>query len=210
MFTTAGRDSLLAKVDADVSHVALLKSITDWRAGTVVEADFTGYARVAVTFGSAADTSPAGGRQIANSAAVTYAQNTGSNQDVIAYGLYSASTAGTLSAIGLLDTDQPIVGTVSATTDLITAYAHGLQTDQRVFFLKAPLGAPPDVFAENTAYFVLAAGLTADVFALSATSGGAAINATTSGEAMFIPYKSQTIAANATAELAIGQVVIQL
>lgn len=210
MFTSAGRDSLLSKADADISHVALLKSITDWRAGTVVEADFTGYARVAVTFGAAGATSPAGGRQIANSGAVTYPQNTGANQDVIAYGLYTASTAGTLTAIGLIDTDVPIVGTVDASTDTITAYAHGLQTDQRVFVMAAPFGAAPDVFAENTAYYVLASGLTADAFKLSATSGGAAINATVSGAAMFIPYKAQTIATNATAEFGVGQIVIQL
>jgi hypothetical protein len=210
LYTTAGRDILLTQTDTSVSHVGLLKSITAWRAGTVVEADFTGYARTAVTFGAAGDTTPAGGRQIANSGAVTFPQNTGANQDVIAYGLYSADTGGTLVAIGLLDTDQPIAGTVDASTDLITAYAHGLEADQRVFFMAAPFGTPPDVFAEDTAYYVLAAGLTADAFALSTSSGGSAVNATTSGEAMFLPYKSQTIATNATAELATGTVVIQL
>jgi hypothetical protein len=76
--------------------------------------------------------------------------------------------------------------------------------------LASPFGPPPDVFAENTAYFVLAAGLTADVFALSATSAGAAINASTSGVAMWVPYKSQTIASNAVAEFAIGQIVVEL
>lgn len=210
MFTTSGRDNLLTRMDSDVSHVGLLTAISGWRAGTVTEATFTGYARTAVTFGAAADTSPAGGRQMSNSSAVTFPQNTGSNQDVIAYGLYTASTAGTLIAIGLLDTDQPVAGTVLASSDIITAYAHGLVTDQRVFFMKAPFGAPPDVFAEDTAYYVLAAGLTTDAFALSTTSGGAAVNATTSGAAMFIPYKVQTIATNATAEFAIGQVVVQL
>ena len=210
MFTTAGRDSMLAKFDVDVSHIGLLTAITDWRAGTVTEANYTGYARVAVTFGAAGDTTPAGGRKISNSGAVTFGQNTGSDQAVIAYGCYSAITTGTLEAIGLLDTDQPIAGTVSASSDLVTAYAHGLQTDQRVFMMKAPFGAAPDVFAENTAYFVLANGLTSDLFALSLTSGGAAINATTSGVALFIPYKSQTIASNATPEFAIGQIVIEL
>ena len=34
MFTTAGRDSLLAKMDADVSHVGLLTAITNWRTGS--------------------------------------------------------------------------------------------------------------------------------------------------------------------------------
>jgi hypothetical protein len=210
MLSSSGRDTALSAITLASTHVALLTGITSWRAGTVTEASFTGYARAAITWGSAADSSPASSRQQANSVAVTFPQNTGSNQDVIAYGLYTASTAGTLKAIGLLDTDQPIVGTVSASTDLITAYAHGLVADQRVYMLAAPVGTAPDVFAENTAYYVLSTGLTADVFALSATSGGAAINATTSGAAMFIPYKAQTIAANATLEFAIGQIIVQI
>lgn len=210
MFSTPGRDSLLAKADADISHVGLITAITNWRTPTVTEANFTSYARTAVTFGAAGDTSPAGGRKISNSGAVTFPKNTGSDQAVIAYGLYTDVSAGTLQAIGLLDTDQPIAGTCLASSDLITAYAHGLVTDQRVFMLASPFGPPPDVFAENTAYFVLAAGLTADVFALSATSAGAAINASTSGVAMWVPYKSQTIASNAVAEFAIGQIVVEL
>ena len=210
MLTTAGRDSLLAKFDSDVSHVGLIATITNWRAGTVTEASYTGYARTAITFGAAADTALSDGRQISNSGAVTFPQNTGSNQDIIAYGFYTASSGGTLEGIAPLDTDLPIAGTVLASTDLITAYAHGLVTDQRVFFLKAPFGAAPDVFSENTAYYVLAAGLTTDLFALSATSGGAAINATTSGVAMFIPYKVQTIASNSTPIISIGQAIIQI
>ena len=210
MFSTPGRDALLAAADAQISHVGLNQSITNWRTPTVTEANFTGYARVAVTFGAAGVTSPAGGRKIANSGAVTFPKNTGSNQDVIAYGCYTADTNGTLIAIGLLDTDQPIAGTCLASSDLITAYGHGLVTDQRVFMLASPFGIPPDVFAEDTPYYVLAAGLTADVFALSASSAGAAINASTSGVAMWIPYKVQTIASNAVAEFAIGQILIEL
>jgi len=210
MLTNAGKDAILTLLDTDITHIALLTAISDLKAGTVTEANFTGYARTAITFGAAGNTTPAGGRQIANSAAVTFPQNTGTDQAVIAWGGYTASTSGSLRAIGLIDADTPVVGTVSASTDLITAYGHGLAADQRVFMVAAPIGAPPDVFAENTAYFVLAAGLTADVFALSATSGGAAINATTSGVAMFIPYTPQTVAANATIDFAIGQIVIQV
>ena len=183
---------------------------TNFRAGAVTEASYTGYARAPITWGAATDTTPAGGRQRANSVLVTFPPNTGANQDVLGWGVYTAITAGTLQDIGFLDTDPPVMGTVSAATDMITAYAHGLQTDQRVFMLAAPAGAAPDVFAENTAYFVLAAGLTADVFALSATSGGAAINATVSGVAWFMPYKAQTVATNSAPEFAIGALVVQV
>ena len=210
MFTTAFRDTTLTQLVTLGTHIGLLTAITNFRTGSVTEASYTGYARVAITWGAAADTSPAGGRQRGNGAAVTFPQNTGANQDVIGWGVYSASVAGTLQDIGFLDADPPIMGTVSATTDLITAYAHGLETDQRVFMMAAPAGAPPDIFAENTAYFVLAAGLTSAVFALSATSGGAAINATVNGIAWFLPYKAQTIATNSTPEFATGALLVQL
>ncbi|MDO8357282.1 MAG: hypothetical protein Q7U76_12905 [Nitrospirota bacterium] len=206
MYTTAFRDLCLGQLGG---FVGLLTAISDWRAGTVTEANYTGYGtRPAITYGAAGNTTPAGGRQKANSAAVTFPQNTGSNQDMIGWGVYSASSAGVLHAIGLLDTDPPIFGT-GLVNDTIEAFAHGLQTDQRVFVLAAP-GAPlPTGLAENTAYFVLAAGLTADVFSLSLTSGGAAVNITVGGCALFMPYKAVTIATNATPEFAIGALVVQ-
>lgn len=207
MFTTSFRDTVLGTLGG---FVGLIKAITDYRAGTVTEAAYTGYGtRPAITYGAAANTSPFGGRQTANSALVTFPQNTGANEDQIAYGIYSAATAGTLQAIGFLDTDPPIFGTGLA-SDLIEAFGHGLQTNQRVFVLAAP-GAPiPTGLAENTAYFVLAAGLTADVFSLSTTSGGAAVNITAGGCSLFMPYKAVTVATNATPEFAIGALVVQL
>jgi hypothetical protein len=140
---------------------------------------------------------------------VTMPQNTGSNQDVIAFGVYSAATAGTLHAIGLLDTDQPILGTGDA-SDTITAYGHGLSTDQRVYVMAAPGAVIPTGLSENTAYFVRATGLTADAFTLATTSGGAAVNITAGGSSLFIPYTAVTIATNATPDFAIGALVVQI
>lgn len=79
MFTTAGRDALLAGTYAP-THISLIKTVTDHRVGTVTEAAYTGYARAAVTFGAAADTSPVGGRQRSNSAAVTFGASTSANE----------------------------------------------------------------------------------------------------------------------------------
>jgi len=207
MFTSSFRDTCLGQLGG---FVGLIKAISDWRAGTVTEAAYTGYGtRPAITYGAAANTSPTGGRQKANSAAVTFPQNTGSNEDQIGWGIYSAATAGTLQAIGLLDTDPPIFGT-GLVNDNIEAFAHGLQADQRVFVLAAPGAVIPTGLAENTAYFVLAAGLTADVFTLSTTSGGAAVNITVGGASLFMPYKAVTVATNATPEFAIGALVVQI
>lgn len=209
MFTTAGRDALFAATYAP-THVSLIKVLTDHRAGTVTEAAYTGYARAAVTFGATADTSPVGGRQKANSGAVTFPANTGANEDQYAWGVHSALTAGTLYAIGFLDDDPPVLGTADAPTDLITAPAHGLATDQRVFVLAAPGALLPVGLAENTAYFVLAAGLTADVFKVATTSAGAAINITANGAAFFMSYKAVTVAGGATPSFAIGALVVQM
>lgn len=209
MFTTAGRDALLAATYAP-THIGLIKVITSWRASTVTEAAYTSYARAAITFAAAADTSPIGGRQRANNAAVTFPANTGANEDQIAWGVYSAVSAGTLYAIGLLDTDPPVFGTGAAVGDLITSVAHGLQTDQRVFVLAAPGAVIPTGLSENTAYFVLAAGLTADVFALSTTSGGVAVDITVGGGSLFMPYKAVTVAGGATPSFATSALVVQV
>ena len=215
MLTHAYRDSILDTMDGSTltswtGFAGLLKAITDHRAGTVTEADYTGYGtRPSISFGAVANTSPTGGRQKASDAAVAFPQNTGANQDVIGWGLYTASTAGVLRGIGFLDADSPILGTADA-ADLVTAYGHGLQTDQRVFVLACPGAVIPTGLSENTAYFVLATGLTADAFKLSTTSGGAAVDITAGGAALFIPYKTTTIATNATPEFASGSLIMQL
>jgi hypothetical protein len=52
--------------------------------------------------------------------------------------------------------------------------------------------------------------LTPDVFTLSTTSGGAAVNITVGGASLFMPYKVVTVATNATPEFAIGALVVQI
>jgi hypothetical protein len=215
MFTTAYRDSILDTMDgvalsAWTAYAGLITAITDFRAGTVTEASYTGYGtRPAVSFGAVANTTPTGGRQKANDATVTFGTNSGSSQDQIAFGLWTADTGGTLRAIGFLDTDPPVYGT-GATSDVITAPNHGLAADQRVFVLAVP-GAPiPTGLNENTAYFVLASGLTTDAFSVSTSSGGSAVNITASGAALFMPYKALTVANSSTPEFAPGALIVQI
>lgn len=223
MFTHNFRDAVLdtlesggASLTAAANYVGLIKGITDFRAGTVTEAAYTGYTgaiRPLLTLGAVANTTPTGGRQRANDVAMTFPQNTGASEDQIAYGIYTSATvgAGSLRMIGFLDSDPPIFGVANElTNEDIFAPAHGLQTDQRVFVLAAPGAVIPTGLAENTAYFVLAAGLTTDVFRLSTTSGGAAVNITAFGAALFMPYKAVTVANLATPEFAIGALVIQM
>lgn len=207
MFTTSFRNTVLGTIGG---FIGIIKAISDFRAGTVTEAAYTGYGtRPAVTWGATADTSPVGGRQVSNSGAVTFPANTGSNEDSFAFGVYSASTGGTLQAIGFLDDDPPVLGTAT-TADLITAPAHGFATDQRIYVLACPGALLPVGLSENTAYFILASGLTTDAFKLSTTSGGAAVDVTAAGAAFFMSYKAVTIAGGATPSFAIGALVVQM
>src|ERR1035437_4924388 len=206
MDTTARRDAILATTGG---YLGLIKAITDLRAGTVTEAAYPGYGpRPAIAWGAAADTTPAGGRQIANSGLITFPVSTGADEAEIAWGIYAAATGGAPVEIGFLDAIAPFVG-VGAVADTITAVAHGLSTDHRVYVAAAPGAILPAGLAENIAYFVLAAGLTVDVFKLSLTSGGAAIDITTGGAAYFMPYVARTVAGGATPTVAIGAVVSQ-
>lgn len=208
MFTTSFRNTVLGTLGG---FVGLIKGITDFRAGTVTEAAYTGYGtRPAVSWGATADTSPVGGRQVANSGAVTFPANTGANEDSFAFGVYSAATAGTLQAIGFLDTTAPILGECDTASLITTGTVHGLVTDERVYVLAVPGGVLPAGFSENTAYFVLAAGLTTTAFKLSATSGGAAVTITVAGASFFMPYKAVTVAGGATPSFAIGALVVQM
>lgn len=68
--------------------------------------------------------------------------------------------------------------TADATTDVITAVAHGLINGSRVVFVNSGGGLPGGISA-STIYFIITA--TADTFQISATSGGAAVNITTAG-----------------------------
>lgn len=210
MLTTAERDSILG--DYDSHYVGWLSAITNWRAGTVTELSYTGYARAAVTFGAAGNTSPTGGRQRANSAAATGGQKTDAGSvDAIAWALFAASTGGSPKWIGLLDADEPVFGTVtSASPGVITAPAHGLSADQRVIVLAAPGAALPTGISENTAYYV---GTVPDAnsFTLSTTALNAnPVNTSSVGAGLFCPYTALAIAQNATPEFAIGALIIQI
>lgn len=71
------------------------------------------------------------------------------------------------------------------TSNLMFAKAHGFVTDTRVVFW----GNVPTGLTIGTVYFVLAAGITADSFAVSATSGGSAIDITGTAPFSFFVQK---------------------
>ena len=75
------------------------------------------------------------------------------------------------------------------TGNLIISESHGFVANDKVVFLN---GAPPTGLTEGTIYFVIATGLTADVFSVAATQGGAAIDLTADGAADVVVSKIVT------------------
>lgn len=216
MYTTAYRDSILGVLDGTTltswsPYVGLFTAISDWRAGTVTEAAYTGYGtRPLASFGAPANTTPTGGRQIANDAVVTFPTCTAGPEDIIGWGLYPASTGGTVRMLSGMGADPPIAGTVD-TADLITTQtAHGLVADQRVWALAAPGMGLATGLTENTLYYVLASGLTSTAFKVSTSSGGSAVDITAGGAALFIPVIPVSVAVSATPEFAASTLVVQI
>ena len=92
--------------------------------------------------------------------------------------------------------DLTSVGTVTmtiATPGVFTRTAHGLILGSTVSFTTT--GALPTGIVAGTVYFVISAGLTADAFQLSLTSGGAAINTTGAQSGIHTLFNSYTIGA---------------
>lgn len=75
----------------------------------------------------------------------------------------------------------PVQSGTSATTDLITTTAHGLAAGGVVYFLTLTGG---DALVTFTPYYVIASGLTANAFKVSATLNGIAVNITDAHEAL--------------------------
>lgn len=208
MLTTAGRDLLLTQFTG--LYAGLATAITDWRAGTVTEAAYTSYARQAITFGAAANTTPAVGRQRANSADVSFPTNTGTSEDQIAWTLHDAVTAGNLLGVFPLGAVTPKLAVGDPTAEDIYSAAHGLTTDDRVFVMGLPGGPIPAGLTENTLYYVLTAGLTTDNLRLSATSGGAAINITARGACLLCPRSVATVGNGVTPVFSTGSLIVQI
>lgn len=99
------------------------------------------------------------------------------NSDVAWIGFWSAVSSGTFRAMFPLGGFAPHPFT-STTTDVLTAPGHSLSDGQTVVLLAAA-GSLPSGGTEGTLYFVR--DTSGDTFKLAATSGGSAIDLTTTG-----------------------------
>jgi hypothetical protein len=191
-------------------YAALLTAITDEEAGTVTEASYAGYARVAITFG--APGAGQGGRQISNSAKVTFGKKTDAgSQTFIGIGIYDAAAAGNLLGVIPLDgADQMFFVADDTAGDTLRCAAHGMVADQRARFEPMPGGALPTGLSSDTTYWVIAGGLTADAFKVSTTQGGAAVDITAVGRGVVKRLTPVTANQNDTPEFDIGTLKVAL
>jgi hypothetical protein len=78
-----------------------------------------------------------------------------------------------IAAYGAVRTEKTVA--IDVTTDVFSCVAHGLAAGDQVVF-SATQGSLPTGLTGNTVYFVIASGLTADAFKVSASVGGSSID----------------------------------
>lgn len=191
-FNDAAKNVMLDALDesaTQITHIGI-HTLTDPGTGTNANSgEATGgspaYARIAVTWGAAAS----GQKQNTNTLtfdlpAGTYGfftcwnASTGNTNNYRGYMPFSGNPASAVKGFGTVDS-------TGVTNDTITSNGHGLAADDRVIVYNVFAESIPAGLTEGTIYFVLSSGLTADVFKLSTTSGGAAVNITGQGELYF-------------------------
>jgi hypothetical protein len=161
--------------------------------GAEVTGGSPAYARKAITWNAAAS----GSKDIA--AAQTFDVPAGTT--VRAVQLWDASTAGTSRAwMPAGSTARRAISVVAADLagNTIQSPAHGLSAGQSVVFWATIGAALPTGLSEDTEYFVIAAGLTADVFEVSATLGGSAVDITAIGDGDVQKFTPEVFAAQGT------------
>jgi len=140
-----------------------------WQDLGVTESTGGSYARQTISWAAAASGARANSAQISIPIAI--------GQTIQAVGIHDALSAG--NSQGFFQIGSALRGSASVTTaDTFTSLAHGLSTDDRVFFTTIAGETIPTGISITTLYFIRATGATADTFTVSTTSGGSALDIT--------------------------------
>jgi hypothetical protein len=191
--TTQGRNDLLTNGTTAFAYASAMSDL-----GTT---EVTGVTRQAITFAAASS----GARATSGTLTIPV----GAGQTAQVGSVHSLVTAGTVEA--WFQIGSTIRGSASVTTaDLFTSLAHGLTTDDRVFFTTIAGEAIPTGISITTLYFVLATGLTADAFKVSTTSGGTALDVTVAGECAFFKTVPQPFPSGGNLVIASGALTVDL
>lgn len=191
-FTTAGRNAMLTAYTTTTKYASAMSDL-----GTT---EVTGVTRQAVTWAAS------GSGQIQNSAQLTIP--VGAGQTVQVASIHSAVSAGNTEAWYQIGSTVRGAATVLASTDVFTLNAHGLTTDDRVFFEAIGGAALPTGISATTLYFVLASGLTTSAFKVATTSGGTALDVTTDGDVAFFKTVPQPFPSGGNLVLAVSALTL--
>lgn len=174
------------------------------------ECAYAGYARQAVARSAA-------GFTVAGSSATLTANvdfpisDASANEVATHFGLGVANAGATkLMRSGIIGGPYKIFVGNDVAGDVIACPAHGFAANDRVVFEAVEGLALPTGIVQGTRYFVIATGLTADAFKISATLAGAAIDIT--GEGAGLVAKSVAInivGANVTPRLGTGTTITE-
>jgi hypothetical protein len=172
--------------------------------GTEATGGSPAYARQAVTWGTAAS------GQLSNTNALTFDVPPGTYGF---FGLMTAATGNTNNYRGYLPFGGSVKGfgtadTADVTANTVTSAAHGLAANDRVMFFNVFAESLPAGLTEGTLYYVIATGLTADVFSVSTTQGGAAVDITGVGDFFWQKVVPETFAAQGQITVAAGQLLL--
>lgn len=170
-------------------YVGLITAVTSGEAGTVTEATGGSYARVQVQ-GTGAWNAPAGSGTD-NVSVITFPTATASWGEILAAGIWDASTSGNLMMWGWLTTAR-YAFTAADTGDLFTGYSTGLANTDRVVLQAVDDSTLPTGVSADTVYYVV--GLSGNTWQLSLTSGGAAITLTANGAGKIMKLNPRTVA----------------
>jgi hypothetical protein len=205
----AALDGLDESIAAGIKFVGVFTAADPGTGATYTGTEASGgspaYARIAATFGAAAS------GQKSNSGSITIDVAAGTYGFI---GLFNTST-GNVSGnyLGYAPLNGSVKGfgevdSTGVTNDTITSSGHGLTTDDRVQLFNVFAESLPAGLTEGTLYFVLASGLTADVFKVATTSGGTAINITGQGECFFQKIVPEVFASQGQITIAAGALVL--
>lgn len=187
-YSTVGENNMVGALGP--TYASLHTDIPDQSGSNEVAGGSPAYARQPVTLTGASG----GGDSFSNQPVFDVPTGT----TVFFIGLWDDVAAGNFLGCMPINGGAVTGAGTGATSDLITSYAHGLTTDDRVTLEEVAGAALPTGLDNTTIYFVLAAGLTADAFKLSLTSGGAAIDITAASQLVFTKVVPQAYASQGT------------
>lgn len=156
---------------------------------TTSEATFTGYARIAVARSSGGWT--VSGNSVTNAAAITFAQNTGSDQTV---GFFSISAGTDGAGSEVITRYGPLIASgatwlpfTAKTDDTITIPSNPFSVDDRIVLAAAYDGTLPTGTTQGTIYWVKTS--SGNDITISTTQGGSAVDVTAVGSGVCIKAK---------------------